>query len=123
MVMNLPIADIWTHLYMHNPKIQAFAVIQKKEVVWQTDNWNLVKDVDTLLEAILMSKESIKISKVNYEVVSTKDDTLIATSPDGKGHILMAKAKNASWLVSWATADSVPDLSIIDLRYAASKLT
>ncbi len=106
---------------MHNSKIQAFAVIVKKEIVWQTDNWNLVNEVDQLLEAILLSKEAIAISDVRYEIVSQTDDALIATSPEGNGHLLMAKGKDNSWLVGWATPDSVPELTIIDLRYAASR--
>jgi len=108
---------------MHNSKIQAFAIIEKKTVVWQTDNWNLVKEVDQLLEAVLLSKESLNISKVRYDTVSMTNDSFIATSPDGQGHILMTKTKNNVWLVAWATSDSVPELTIIDLRYAASKFS
>ena len=108
---------------MHNSKIQAFAMIVKKEIVWQTDNWNLVDEVDQLLEAILLSKDELEISNVRYTIISQTDNTLIATSSEGNGHILMAAAKNNTWLVGWATPDSVPELTIIDLQYAASKFT
>ncbi len=97
-------------------------MIENKAVIWQTENWNLVKSVDHLLEAVFLSSDTIELSKVRYKVTKATGDTLIASSPDGNGHILMVRTKKGIWLVAWATSDSIPDLTLIDLRYAAAKM-
>ena len=117
---SLSLDDVWTHLYSHNTKIQAFAVISIDQIIWQTDNWNLVDTVNTLLSALSKKDGSIEISNITYKIREVADDSLIA-SADGNGHLLMARTKGAAWFVAWASSDSIPELAIIDLRYAASK--
>ena len=107
---------------MHNNKIQAFAVMDDGKIIWQTDNWNLVKEVDDLMESITKTEKEIIIAKTSYKVIERTEESLIASSSEEKGHILMACTKQNSWLIAWATQDSIPDLAIIDLKYAASKL-
>ncbi len=107
---------------MHNNKIQAFAVMDDGQIIWQTDNWNLVKDVNDLVESITKTKREVVIAKISYKIIEKTEDALIASSSEEKGHILMARTRSNSWLVAWATQDSIPELAIIDLKYAAARI-
>jgi hypothetical protein len=117
----MSISEIWTELYSHNSKIQAFAVLEDNRIVWQTDNWNIVSDVDALLGAISLGKEDLTVGGVHYSTVASSHDDYVSTSPDKKGHLLMARVRDNLWYVAWATPDSIPSLTIIDLKYAASR--
>lgn len=117
---SLSLDDVWTHLYSHNNKIQAFAVLNDGKIVWQTDNWTLVDAVNILLEGIAGTIDTIEIARIPYEVKQMTEDFLVASS-EKTGYLLMARTRSNSWLIAWATADSIPELAIIDLRYAASK--
>ncbi|MFW9918685.1 MAG: hypothetical protein ACFFED_03745 [Candidatus Thorarchaeota archaeon] len=97
-------------------------MISAGKIVWQTDNWNLVDSVSSLLEGVTKRAGTIEVSNIPYQIGEATGDSLIATSTEGKGHVLMAKTKNDAWFVAWATPDSISDLTIIDLKYAASKV-
>ena len=119
----MSIDDTWRYLYSSNPKIQAFAVSEGTNIIWQTDNWNLVKDIESVFDILTNGGPTMRISKVEYDTVHSSEDTFYATS-NGKGHFMMAQVEKQTntWLLAWASADSVPELAIIDLRYAAKKL-
>ena len=120
----MSISEIWSNLYSNNSKLQAFAVVENSKIVWQTDNWNLVDAVDHIMDVCTNAKKSLKVANVTYTTVRTSEDSYIASSSDNNGHFLMAQThhKNEIWLMAWATADSDPDLAIIDLLYAATKM-
>ena len=113
----------WYQLYENNPKIQAFAVINEETVLWQTDNWNLVDTIDAILEACITNKSKLEVAGVSFTTMKASDDHFIATSGD-QGHFLMAKAnhRDNTWIMVWTSADSDPELAIIDLRYVATKM-
>ncbi|MFW9850176.1 MAG: hypothetical protein ACFFF4_13650 [Candidatus Thorarchaeota archaeon] len=119
----MDISEIWSTLYSHNPKLQAFAVSEDSKIIWQTDNWNLVDSIDEILDVVTANKSKLKVSGVTYKTVRTTEESLVASS-DGSGHLLMAKAKhkNDTWVIAWATSDSDTDLAIIDLMYTATKM-
>ena len=96
--------------------------MNEDQIIWQTDNWDLVDAVAVLLDALAKKDDTIEISQVVYKINEATDESLIATSTEGQGHLLMAQTKSGAWFVAWATPDSIPDLAIIDLRYAASKI-
>ncbi|MFW9909123.1 MAG: hypothetical protein ACFFEF_11140 [Candidatus Thorarchaeota archaeon] len=118
----MSISEIWANLYSHNPKIQAFAVSQDGEIVWQTDNWNLVDTVGELFAAYDRGASEVRIAKVSYTIMSATDESLVASSKDKKGHFLMTKADKTVWFLAWITHDSVPELTLVDLKYAATQL-
>ncbi|MCK5152361.1 MAG: hypothetical protein KAQ65_10985 [Candidatus Thorarchaeota archaeon] len=120
----MSISEIWSNLYSNNSKLQAFAVVENSKIVWQTDNWNLVDAVDHIMDVCTNAKKSLKVADVIYTTVRASEDSYIASSSDNQGHILMAQIhhNNGIWLMAWATADSDPDLAIIDLLYAATKM-
>ena len=120
----MSISEIWSNLYSNNSKLQAFAVVENSKIVWQTDNWNLVDDVEHIMDVCTNAKKSLKVAEVAYTTIRASEDSYIASSSNDKGHFLMAQThhKSGIWLMAWATADSDPELTIIDLMYAATKM-
>ncbi len=119
----MSITDAWNYLYSNNPKIQAFAVSEGSTVIWQTDNWNLVGDIDSIAEVCAKGGLSVKVSGVTYKTRHSTDNSYYASS-EGKGHFLMFRVGKEidRWVLAWATADSIPDLTMIDLKYACTKM-
>ncbi|MHA1905908.1 MAG: hypothetical protein ACW98Y_01320 [Candidatus Thorarchaeota archaeon] len=119
----MSISEIWSNLYSNNSKLQAFAVSEDSKIIWQTDNWNLVDSIEKILDICCNNKSKMKVAGVTYKTIRSTDDSFIASS-DKKGHILMAKAHhlNEIWLMAWANSESDPELAIIDLLYAATKM-
>ena len=120
----MSISEIWSNLYSNNSKLQAFAVVENSKIVWQTDNWNLVDAVEHIMDVCTNAKNSLKVADIGYTTVRASEDSYIASSSDNKGHFLMARThqNHEIWLMVWATADSNPELAIIDLMYAATKM-
>ncbi|MDF1538765.1 MAG: hypothetical protein P1Q69_07670 [Candidatus Thorarchaeota archaeon] len=119
----MSISDTWTYLYSNNPKIQAFAVSEDSKIIWQTDNWNLVGDIETIVETCAIGGPSVTISGVAYKTIHSTEDSYYASSDD-KGHFLMVRVEKQtnSWLLAWTLPDSIPDLTLIDLKYACKKM-
>jgi hypothetical protein len=112
----------WNQLYANNPKIQAFAVAREGEIVWQTENWDLVEDVNAILKALKDDKSKVTVGEVKYKRISSSSDSYIATADDSKGHLLIVKIDEASWAIAFAAPHAVPELSIIDVTKAAIQL-
>lgn len=120
--MESAISRQWYQLYENNPKIQAFAVATGDEIVWQTENWNLLEDITTLLDAPKSAANKISIAGVKYKRVTSSKDTYIASAGDEKGHLLMARIDEKSWAIAWAEDSSIPELAMIDLTKTAIHL-
>ncbi len=120
--MESAISRQWYQLYENNPKIQAFAVIKDNEIVWQTENWNLLEDVTTLLDAPKSATGRLTIGDVKYKRITSTQDSYIASSGDDKGHLLMVRIDEKSWAIAWAEDSSIPELAIIDLSKTALHL-
>ena len=68
--MNSTIGNEWNQLYSNNSKIQAFAVTKDGAIVWQTDNWDLVEDVNAIMKALKDDKSKVSVGGVKYKRVS-----------------------------------------------------
>ena len=121
--MSSPIDEAWNMLYEANPKIQSLAVCKGIEIVWQTQNWDLVNEASELMNAPANAFSSVKISGVEYHRVTSSVDAYAASSKTDKGHFLMTKVEGTTWLMAWVTSDAVPELAMIDLSYTAIKLS
>jgi hypothetical protein len=119
----MEISELWSYLYSNNSKLQAFAVSEDSKIVWQTDNWNLVDSIEEILEACITNRSKIEVAGVKFTTMHASDKNFIASSGE-KGHFLMAKVdhRTNTWLMVWSAADSDPELAIIDLKYAATKM-
>jgi hypothetical protein len=109
----------WYQLYENNSKLQAFAVIKDSEVVWQTENWNLVDDASDLLKAQKSASSKVSAAGKKYKRVTSNEDSYVATASKEKGHLLMARINANSWAIALAEASSVPELAIVDLMRTA----
>ncbi|NHI83876.1 MAG: hypothetical protein EAX81_06215 [Candidatus Thorarchaeota archaeon] len=121
--MDMTIDNEWKLLYSHNPKIQAFAIMKNGEIIWVTRNWNnLVDATESLATASSSGASSISVGGVTYRLVAADDESYIATADKDQGHLLMALVEDDTWAIAWATPDSVPELTIVDLAKTAIQL-
>ena len=112
----------WQLLYANNPKIQNFGVIKGNDVIWQTNNWNLMKDVDEIRNAVPIAKSAISIGKITYDRIQSDDDYYIGTSQKNKGHIIICHIEEDAWVVSKCAPESIYELARIDVARTAIKL-
>ncbi|MHA1771229.1 MAG: hypothetical protein ACTSYL_06345 [Candidatus Thorarchaeota archaeon] len=120
--MEDPIGHAWNNLYAANPKIQAFAIIKGSTVAWQTSNWDLVAEAESLSSILKNAPEKIRVNKVEYHRVYMDETSFVATANKNKGHLLMSLVSAGTWLVAWATPDADPELAQIDLAKTAFDL-
>ncbi len=116
------IATEWQLLYANNPKIQHFGVCKGEEILWQTNNWNLVKAVKDILAAPKTAASTLSVDNVTYHRVASSEDFYIGAAEKNKGHIIICRIENISWVIARAINESVPELAKIDVARAAIKL-
>jgi hypothetical protein len=121
--MESAISRQWYQLYTNNPKIQAFAVAKGDEVVWQTENWNLLDDIKQIVRAPKEETSKVSVAGVKYKRVASTLDTFLGTAADGKGHLLVVRINERGWAIAWAESTSVPELALVDLATTAIRLS
>ena len=112
----------WDNLYTCNPKIQAFAICDGPSIIWQTLNWDLVKDVSKLFDAPSTAASKVKANGIEYARVTSNDASYIASAKKDLGHFIMAQVENDIWVMAWAKVGSIPELALIDLSKTAIAL-
>jgi hypothetical protein len=112
----------WYQLYENNPKIQAFAIIKGTDIIWQTNNWNLVEDIKQIVNALKDAPNKIPVGGVTYKRVASDQNSFVGNAGD-KGLLLMVKINDTGWAVAWAESTSVPELALIDLKKTAVHLS
>jgi hypothetical protein len=120
--MSPTIDEEWENLYTNNPKIQAFAVCKPSEVLWMTSNWNIVPELETIVNAPENESPSVSVGGVEYFRVDSTPDSYIASSKNDQGHLLIYLIELKIWAVAWATHESIPEIAITDLAMTATKL-
>jgi len=116
------IEDEWAKLYSSNSRMQRFAVCKESMIVWQTGNWNLVNDISELAQAPKNATDKVNVNGVTYRRISSSSDSYVATAENNQGHFLMASVDRTTWLLGWATPESIPELAVIDLARSAIRL-
>jgi hypothetical protein len=112
----------WYQLYENNPKIQAFAVAKDGVIVWQTENWNLLEDIKSIIEAPQKASGKVSAGGVTYKRIKSARDYFIGSSGSNDGHLLVVKINDSSWAIAWVESSAVPELTIIDITKAAIHL-
>jgi hypothetical protein len=112
----LVIGHEWNLLFANNPKLHAFAVAKEGAVIWQTENWNLVEEIDEILKAADKDSPSLSTGGVTYKRVASSDDSYIATADGNKGHLILVLIDEHSWAIAFAAPTAVPELALIDIR-------
>lgn len=72
------------------PSILAVAIVEdKNEIVYSTNNWDISEDIRQISSSWnSMKAPFIKVSGVKYIMLECTIDTMVATSIQGKGHIV-----------------------------------
>ena len=120
--MTLLIGQEWNLLFTNNPKIHAFAVAKDGAIIWQTENWNLVDEIDGILKAADKDASKVSTGGVTYKLVTSSDDSYIATADDDKGHLILVLIDENSWAIAFAAPTAVPELAVIDIKKTAIQL-
>ena len=121
-ILALVIGQEWNLLFASNPKIHAFAVAKDGAVVWQTDNWNLVDEIEGILKAADKDASKLTTGGVTYRRVFSSNDAYIATANDAKGHLILVLIDEDSWAIAFAAPSAVPELALIDIKKTAIQL-
>ena len=120
--MESAISRQWYQLYENNPKIQAFAVAKDGVIAWQTENWDLLEDIKSIVKAPQKAAGNVSAAGVKYKRVRSAKDFYIGSTGSDQGHLLIVKINDSSWAVAWAESSAVPELAIIDVTKAAIHL-
>lgn len=91
-------------------------------IIWQTENWNLVEDIEGILEAANKDSSKVSTGGVTYKLVTSSDDSYIATADDDKGHLILVLIDENSWAIAFAAPTAVPELTIIDIKKTVLQL-
>ncbi|MHA1671547.1 MAG: hypothetical protein ACTSV5_13380 [Promethearchaeota archaeon] len=88
------------NLLQKDPSIIAAAVVQGRNIIYSTDNWDISADLGKVLSSWGgMNAQFIMISGVKYSVLQCTSERLVATSIRGEGHIIGAKDEEHQLLV------------------------
>jgi hypothetical protein len=80
------------NLMQNDPHIIAAAVLQGKEIVYSTDNWDISADIGRVISSwVGQNAQFIMISGVKYSVLQSAPERLVATNIRGEGSIVCAK--------------------------------
>ncbi len=90
--MPLDPATVIYNLMQSIPSIIAAVVLQGRQIIYSTDNWDVSADVDKMLSSwSSMNAQFVMISGVKYSLLQCTSERLVATSIKGQGHIIGAK--------------------------------
>ena len=120
--MTLVIGHEWNLLFANNPKIHAFAVAKDGAIIWQTENWDLVEEIDGILKAADKDSSKVTSGGVIYKRVTSSDDSYIATADDDKGHLILVLIDENSWAIAFAAPTAIPELAVIDVKKTVLQL-
>jgi hypothetical protein len=103
--------------------IQAFGVVNANgQVLWQTNNWDLTKDVKGLVSAVTQKAASVIQNQVKYSTLRSNPDSLVARSAAGNGTLVLVRIEGDKWVVAWANASATPDGIYVDVDRSAKFL-
>ena len=122
--MSDPVMDAYTQAYNSSGQmVQAFGVIKGDgSVLWQSNNWSLEADAQSLVSAVNNRAASVTQNQVKYSTMRTSPESLVARSIQGNGILILAKIEDDKWVVAWAAPDAAPDGVYVDIDRAAKSL-
>ncbi|MHA1675381.1 MAG: hypothetical protein ACTSYI_17355, partial [Promethearchaeota archaeon] len=111
------------------PAVFGAAVINKNnELVYQTENWDLQQEINTISATITEAKKDdgknpgkIQIMKVSYMVVEFTPERIIATNVARKGHVIVAMADGGT-IVAYIDPTKGPRDALFNVQNFSRKL-
>ncbi|MBD3406028.1 MAG: hypothetical protein GF411_07890 [Candidatus Lokiarchaeota archaeon] len=122
--MSDPVMDAYTQAYEASGQmVQAFGVITTGgQVLWQSDNWDLTADAQSLAGAVGKGVASVTQNEVKYSTIRSSPESLVARSVSGNGTLVLAKIEDGKFVIAWASPDAAPDGVYVDVDRAAKAL-
>ncbi len=121
--MPLDPATAVINLLQKDPSIIAAAVIQGRNIIYSTDNWDISADVGKVVSSWGgMNAQFVMISGVKYSVLQCTSERLVATSLRGEGHIIGAKDEEHQVLV-YLEPDGEPMGATMDTSRLISEIS
>ncbi|MFB0559919.1 MAG: profilin family protein [Candidatus Lokiarchaeia archaeon] len=115
--------SVIAQLQAKNPSVTAIAILTLDgQVMYQTNNWNIVADAPNLIAAWREKQPSIYVQGIKYSTLSATDERLVATNVSGMGHIIMATARYRALLMAYVTPEGDTQGSYVDVSRAAAQL-
>ncbi|MHA1105828.1 MAG: hypothetical protein ACTSPN_08940 [Promethearchaeota archaeon] len=110
------------NLLQKDPSIIAAAVVQGRNIIYSTDNWDISADVGKVVSSWGgMNAQFIMISGVKYSILQCTTERMVATSMKGEGHIIGAKDEEHQLLV-YLEPDGEPMGATMDTSRAISEM-
>ena len=111
------------------PAVFGAAVINKNnELVYQTENWDLQQEIDTISAAITEAKKEegenpgkLQIMNVSYMIVEFTPERIIATNVARKGHVIVAMAEGGT-IVAYIDPTKGPRDALFNVQNFSRKL-
>ncbi|MFX1569796.1 MAG: hypothetical protein ACFFCV_15690 [Promethearchaeota archaeon] len=111
------------NLMQADPNIIAAAVIQGKQVIYSTDNWDISGDVDRVVSSWMgQNAQFIMVSGVKYSILQMEPERLVAISLKGEGSICAAKDDEHK-LICYLQPDGDARGAIMDVQRAVSNMS
>ena len=111
------------NLMQSDPNIIAAAVIQGKQVIYTTDNWDISGDVDRVVSSwVGQNAQFIMVSGVKYSILQMEPERLVAISLKGEGSICAAKDDEHK-LICYLQPDGDARGAIMDVQRAVSSMS
>ncbi len=112
-----------SYLMESEPSIIAVAIIEGRNIVYSTDNWDITPDASKVTSAwTSMNAQFVMISGVKYSLLQCTAERLIATSIRGEGHIVGAKDENRKMIV-YVEPDGPMNAAYMETARAIQKLS
>ncbi|MBY9017430.1 MAG: hypothetical protein KGD66_01230 [Candidatus Lokiarchaeota archaeon] len=110
------------NLLQKDPSIIAAAVVQGRNILYSTDNWDISADVGKVVSSWGgMNAQFVMISGVKYSVLQCTSERLVASSMKGEGHIIGAKDEEHQ-LIVYLEPDGEPMGATMDTSRAISEM-
>ncbi|MFW9901170.1 MAG: hypothetical protein ACFFDY_07780 [Candidatus Thorarchaeota archaeon] len=111
------------NLMQADPNIIAAAVIQGKQIIYTTDNWDISGDIDRVVSSwVGQNAQFIMISGVKYSILQMEPERLVAISLKGEGSICAAKDEEHK-IICYLQPDGDARGAIMDVQRAVSRLS
>jgi len=91
------------------------------ELIYQTENWNLSSEIDTILTTVESAKSSLTLLGMKYMIVENTPERIIGTNIQGKGHLIIAPFEKGT-LVTYIIPQAGPRDALFNVQGFAKKI-
>lgn len=111
------------NLMQMDPHIIAAAVVEGKNIIYSTDNWDISSDIDRLVSAwVTQNAQFVMVSGVKYSILQMEAERMVATSYKGEGSIVCAKDDTRK-LITYLDPDGYAPGAAMDVQRALSSMS